>query len=96
MINIFLLISFYLIIVGIVAFKALGIAILLTFLAIPRLITVIKVYLQPKPEAPPEEWPVWPLWYVGWAFHFIKLAGSMLVLGLIVNLLLPEDWLWFW
>ena len=32
--------------------------------------------------------PVWPLWYVAWAFHFVKVAGAMFVLGLIIDTLI--------
>ena len=32
--------------------------------------------------------PVWPLWYVAWAFHFVKIAGAMFVLGLIIDTLI--------
>ncbi len=32
--------------------------------------------------------PVWPLWYVAWAFHFVKLGGARFVLGLIIDTLI--------
>ena len=32
--------------------------------------------------------PVWPLWYVAWAFHFVKIAGATFVLGLIIDTLI--------
>jgi len=35
--------------------------------------------------------PVWPLWYVAWAFHFVKIAGAMFVLGLIIDTLIVLD-----
>ena len=43
----------------------------------------------PKPEQPPENYPVWPLWFVSWAFYHNKRAGLLFVLGLVINLLVP-------
>ena len=37
--------------------------------------------------------PVWPLWYVAWAFHFVKIAGAMFVLGLIIDTLIVLDFI---
>ena len=37
--------------------------------------------------------PVWPLWYVAWAFHFVKMAGAMFVLGLIIDTLIVLDFI---
>jgi 1,4-dihydroxy-2-naphthoate octaprenyltransferase len=62
--------------------------VLLVGLAIPRLVRVLKAYGQPKPAAPPPDYPVWPLWYVALAFHHNRLAGPLFVAGLIVNLVL--------
>ena len=70
----------------------LGIGVLLVFLAIPRLITTLKLHNQPKPVTPPDDWSVWPLWLVGWSFWHNKLAGALFVLGLIINLVLPTNW----
>ena len=39
------------------------------------------------PDDPPDEYPLWPLWYVAWAFHFVKLAGVLFTLGLILDTL---------
>jgi 1,4-dihydroxy-2-naphthoate octaprenyltransferase len=61
----------------------------LVVLAIPRLVRVIRIYLKPPPAEPPENYPVWPLWYVAAAFYHNKLAGGLFVLGLVLNLLLP-------
>ena len=37
--------------------------------------------------------PVWPLWYVAWAFHFVKIAGAMFVLGLVIDTLIVLDFI---
>ena len=39
------------------------------------------------PDDPPEEYPIWPLWYVAWAFHFVKLGGLLFTLGLVLDTL---------
>lgn len=81
---------FYLLIFTLVALQITGPWILLTLLAIPRLITTWKVYSEPKPAAPPEDWPVWPLWYVGWAMYFNRRAGEFFILGLLLNIAVPR------
>ena len=40
-----------------------------------------------SPDDPPDEYPVWPLWYVAWAFHFVKLGGLLFTLGLVLDTL---------
>ena len=37
--------------------------------------------------------PVWPLWYVAWAFYFVKIAGATFVLGLIIDTLIALDFI---
>ncbi|NLX10920.1 MAG: prenyltransferase [Chloroflexi bacterium] len=81
---------FYGLIVALVAAGVAGPWVLLTFLALPRMVTSWKVYSQPKPATKPENWPVWPLWYVGWAMYFNRQAGVFFILGLILNLVVPE------
>src|SRR5262245_58811553 len=81
-----LMIAFYPIVVGLVAFGCLGWGVLLSLGALPRLVRVLKAYDQPKPASPPPGYRIWPLWYVALAFHHNKLAGGLFVLGLVVNL----------
>lgn len=83
-------IVFYILIVALVFFQVTGPWILVTFLALPRFITAWKVFSQPKPTKKPDNWPVWPLWFVGWAMHFNRQAGSLFILGMILNLTLPH------
>lgn len=83
-------IVFYILIVALVFFQITGPWILVTFLALPRLVTAWKVFSQPKPTKKPDNWPVWPLWFVGWAMHFNRQAGSLFILGMILNLTLPH------
>jgi 1,4-dihydroxy-2-naphthoate octaprenyltransferase len=82
-------ILFYVLMLALVATGVSGPWILLSFIAVPRLVTTWKVYSQPKPETPPDNWPVWPLWYVGWAMYFNREAGKFFILGLLLNAVIP-------
>ncbi len=82
-------ILFYVMIFALVIFKVTTPYILLTLLAIPRLIESWKIHSQDKPDSPPEGWTVWPLWYVGWAMYFNRKAGELLIGGLLLGLLIP-------
>jgi 1,4-dihydroxy-2-naphthoate octaprenyltransferase len=70
--------------------------VLLVALALPRLVTVLRVYQQPKPAGPPPGYPErgWPLWFVGYAFIHTRRAGGLLTLGLLLNVLLPVTLPW--
>ena len=83
-------ILFYALVIGLVAGRVVGLGILLTLLALPRLVQAWRVYSQPKPTTPPDGWTVWPLWYVGWAMVFNRRAGELFVLGLLLNVLVPR------
>ncbi len=61
----------------------------LTLLALPRLWVVLGIYNRPRPDEPPPNYPIWPLWFVSAAFFFNKRAGELFVLGLIVGAFLP-------
>lgn len=89
LLNVTLMVLYYLTIFALVLTGMLGVWLLLVLLAVPRLLEVIKTYRQPKPAEPPEDYPVWPLWYVSAAFYHNKLAGGLFVLGLVLNLILP-------
>jgi 1,4-dihydroxy-2-naphthoate octaprenyltransferase len=84
-----LMIGFYPVVVLLVLAGALAIPALLVFLALPRLAGVLKYYRQPKPETPPQNYPVWPLWYVAAAFVHTRRAGGLLVLGLLIGAIFP-------
>jgi 1,4-dihydroxy-2-naphthoate octaprenyltransferase len=88
--NKILFILFFGMIFGLVILRQTGPWILLTLLAIPRLRLTWKIYSEPKPEEKPDEWPVWPLWYVGWAMYFNRRAGELLILGLFLNIVVPR------
>jgi 1,4-dihydroxy-2-naphthoate octaprenyltransferase len=62
---------------------------LLAFLAAPKAWQVIRVFSTPKPAAKPTGYPLWPLWYVAWAFLVTRQAGVFFVLGLVANAIYP-------
>jgi 1,4-dihydroxy-2-naphthoate octaprenyltransferase len=61
---------------------------LVSFAALPRLRKVWTAFGEPKPEAPPERWPIWPLWFAPLAFWHTRRAGALFVLGLVVGAIL--------
>jgi 1,4-dihydroxy-2-naphthoate octaprenyltransferase len=81
--HLFLLAVAALVIIGVT-----GPWVLLALLALPRLRLLHIAYANEKPAAPPEGYPVWPLWYVAFAMTFIRTAGGFFVLGLLINLLI--------
>ncbi len=87
--NAALMVSYYLVVLVLVALGMLDAWVLLVFIALPRLGRVLKIYREPRPTEPPPDYPVWPLWYVSAAFYHNKLAGMLFVLGLILNLIFP-------
>jgi len=80
-----LMIGFYVVTAAMVATGQLGAGVLLIAFALPRLRKVLKAYNEPKPDAPPAGYRIWPLWYVAAAFYHNRLAGGLFVLGLVVN-----------
>ncbi len=84
------LIGFFFALVAILVLTgSLGVWTLAVFIALPRAVKVIRVFGEPKPETPPVEVPIWPLWYVAWAFILTRLAGLLFVGGLAANAIYP-------
>ncbi len=78
-----MIVGYYLGVIALVLVRALPWPALLTFLAVPRAVTSIQKFSQPKPtEAPPDN-PVWPLWWAPIAFLHTRRAGGLLILGLL-------------
>ena len=91
-----LMILFYPLVLLAVVAGMVGPWVLVIVLAIPRLMSVLKVFRQPKPDAPPPGYPErgWPLWFVGYAFIHTRRAGGLLTLGLLLNAVLPVTLPW--
>lgn len=84
-----LMISFYVLVVVLILTRIVGPWAALSLIALPRLFYVLRIYSQPRPEKPPENFPIWPLWYVAAAFYHNKPAGLLFVLGMILNAIVP-------
>ncbi len=81
------MISMYFLVPILILLRALPVWTIVIFLSLPRLITVLRLYTQPKPSEPPPEWPVWPLWYVAIAMWLNRQVGGLFILGLILQLI---------
>jgi 1,4-dihydroxy-2-naphthoate octaprenyltransferase len=78
-----MMVAFYIGLVALVVTGNLPWPALLALLAVPRAVTAIRAFNQPKPtEAPPDN-PVWPLWWAPIAFLHTRRAGGLLILGLL-------------
>ncbi|HMK07762.1 MAG TPA: prenyltransferase [Anaerolineales bacterium] len=84
-----MMVAFYVISLGLVLAGIVSVWVLLVLLSLPRLVKVWKIYRQPKPSAPPENYSIWPLWFVSWAFYWVKQAGTLLAAGIILGALFP-------
>jgi 1,4-dihydroxy-2-naphthoate octaprenyltransferase len=84
-----LMIAFYPIVIAAVLVGWIGPWVALVVLGIPRLTEVLRTFSAPRPESPPHSYVGWPLWFVGAAFIHTRRAGGLLVLGLLLNALLP-------
>ncbi|MEP7378915.1 MAG: prenyltransferase [Chloroflexota bacterium] len=86
-----LMIAFYPLVLAAVLAGWVGPWVLLVVVAIPTLWSVLKIYNSPKPAGPPAWYPArgWPLWFVGFAFRHVRLAGFLLTIGLVLNVLVP-------
>ena len=69
---------------------------LITFIAIKDAWNVLKALNVPRPGAPPEGYPVWPVWFSAFAFLHNRNFGGLLVLALIVDALLRVFLPGFW
>ena len=84
-----LMVLFFISVLLLVLDGTLGVATLIVFLAVPRLVKVLRTYNEPRPETPPANYPIWPLWYVAWAFVLTRTAGALFVLGLLADAIYP-------
>jgi 1,4-dihydroxy-2-naphthoate octaprenyltransferase len=89
-----LMVAFYPIVIGAALVGFIGPWVGLSLLGIPRLVQVLRVFSQPRPEVPPHSYVGWPLWFVGAAFVHTRRAGGLLILGLLLNALLPVRLPW--
>jgi 1,4-dihydroxy-2-naphthoate octaprenyltransferase len=49
----------------------------------------MRIFARPRPSEAPANFPIWPLWYVAWAFLLTRLAGALFALGLVATAIHP-------
>lgn len=87
--------AFYVVTVALVIVGALPVPALLALLALPRLRQAWPYLRRPRPQRPPPDFPVWPLWYAAVAFVHTRRAGALLVAGLLVGAIFGfSHWVW--
>ncbi|MEX1146506.1 MAG: prenyltransferase [Acidimicrobiia bacterium] len=80
-----LMAAFYPLVGLIVALGTMPVLALGCLLGLVRLARVWRAFSRPKPDAPPEGFPIWPLWFAALAFVHTRVAGALLVLGLLAG-----------
>lgn len=61
---------------------------LIVFFAFKDALTAIKLLNKPRPSAPPQGYPAWPIWFSGVSFAHNRNFGGLLILSLILDTLL--------
>jgi len=84
-----LMAAFYVVVAALILTGTLGVWVALVLLALPRFAQVMGIYNRERPEEPPPNYPIWPLWYVAWAMSVNRVAGGLLVLGLLLDAIYP-------
>jgi 1,4-dihydroxy-2-naphthoate octaprenyltransferase len=84
-----LIAGFYVAVVLLIAIGYLPIWAALVVLAAPTLVKTWATLSRPKPESPPDGYPLWPLWFASWCFVHARLAGALLVVGLALGAAWP-------
>jgi 1,4-dihydroxy-2-naphthoate polyprenyltransferase len=79
-----LMAGFYVAVAVDVAIGALPWPVLVVALGIPTLVKAWGPLSSPKPAAPPDGFPIWPLWFAAIAFLHTRRAGLLLVVGLAI------------
>jgi 1,4-dihydroxy-2-naphthoate octaprenyltransferase len=83
-----MMVGFYVLVAVAVAVGAMPWPALLVVLALPRMVKVWTYFRRPPPDQPPQNYPVWPLWYAALAWVHVRQAGALLVLGLAAGAML--------
>jgi len=89
-----LMIAFYPVVLVAALVGWIGPWVALVVLGIPRLVEVVRVFGKPKPDVAPHSYVGWPLWFVGQAFVHTRRAGALLILGLLLNAIVPVHLPW--
>jgi 1,4-dihydroxy-2-naphthoate polyprenyltransferase len=78
----------YLLVVGLILSGYFSWLLLAVFGAAPWAWRAMRAFNQPRPAAPPKEYPpgIWPLWYAAFAFSHTRRFGGLFLLGLLLDL----------
>ena len=79
--------AFYPLVAVLVAVGTFPILSLVCVVGVVRLVKVWKPFSEPKPAEPPAGFPIWPLWFAAIAFVHTRLAGALLVIGMLAGVL---------
>ena len=85
-----LMASFYVVLVACIAAGALPWLALAAVGALPLLARAVRTLGRPRPEHPPAGFPIWPLWFVAFAFTHTRRAGALLVAGLALAVIVGD------
>lgn len=90
-----LMVGFYAVLVICVVAGALPWLTLAALGAVPLMARAQRALRKPRPDAPPDGFPIWPLWFVAFVFTYTRRAGSLLVAGLALAVVLhaTPDWM---
>jgi 1,4-dihydroxy-2-naphthoate polyprenyltransferase len=80
-----IIVAFFALVALLVAVTVLPLATLLVVASAPLLKRVWRAFGRPKPESPPADYPIWPLWFAAHAFVLTRRAGALFLLGLVVG-----------
>jgi len=79
-----MMVAFYVVVAFGVVVGALPWPALLALLGIERLVRAWPYMTGPRPDEPPKDFPVWPLWYAAVAFVHLRRPVALLVAGLFL------------
>ena len=79
----------YVLVAALVLSGSLSWLLLVVAAALPWYVRALRLYRQPRPAAPPPEYPpnIWPLWFSAVAFQHTRRFGSLFLLGLAADVL---------
>jgi 1,4-dihydroxy-2-naphthoate octaprenyltransferase len=83
-----MMVAFYPLVGLLVALGTMPVLSLVCLVGIARLVKVWGPFSRPKPDEPPPGFPIWPLWFAAIAFVHTRLAGALLVVGMLLGVLL--------
>jgi 1,4-dihydroxy-2-naphthoate octaprenyltransferase len=80
-----LMAAFYPFVGLVVALETMPALAVVSFLGLVRLARVWPAFSRPKPDAPPDDFPIWPLWFAALAFVHTRFTGALLVVGMLAG-----------